>query len=174
MRYNQAEKMEIIRLVETSDLPVKRTLDQLDINKSTFYNWYRKYLEEGYDGLADKKLTPRRFWNKIPESVKDQIVSLALKYPNKSPRQLAWYITDRYEYFISESSIYRILRAFDLITSPAYMVMSAKDKFDKPTKGVHELWQTDFSYFKVIGWGWYYLSSVMDDYSRYIIAWKLF
>lgn len=174
MRYNQAEKLEIIRMVETSDLPVKRTLDQLDINKSTFYNWYRKYLEEGYDGLTDKKPTPRRFWNKIPETVKDQIVSLALKLPDKSPRQLAWYITDRYEYFISESSIYRILRSFDLITSPAYMVMSAKDKFDKPTKGVNELWQTDFSYFKVIGWGWYYLSSVMDDYSRYIIAWKLF
>ena len=52
--------------------------------------------------------------------------------------------------------------------------MSAKDKFDKPNTRVNELWQTDFSYFKVVGWGWYYLSSIMDDYSRYIIAWKLF
>ena len=51
--------------------------------------------------------------------------------------------------------------------------MSAKDKFHNPTKEVNELWQTDFTYFKVQGWGWYYLSTVMDDYSRYILAWKL-
>ena len=38
---------------------------------------------------------------------------------------------------------------------------------------MNELWQTDFTYFRVIGWGWYYLSTVLDDYSRYIIAWKL-
>lgn len=38
---------------------------------------------------------------------------------------------------------------------------------------VNSLWQTDFTYFKIIGWGWYYLQSIMDDYSRYIIAWEL-
>lgn len=52
--------------------------------------------------------------------------------------------------------------------------MAASDKFRHPTSRVHELWQTDFTYFKVNGWGWYYLGSVPDDYSRYIIAWKLF
>jgi transposase InsO family protein len=52
--------------------------------------------------------------------------------------------------------------------------MSAADKFHHPTKKVHELWQTDFTYFKIVGWGWYYMGSVLDDYSRYIIAWKLY
>ncbi|MBU2471900.1 MAG: DDE-type integrase/transposase/recombinase, partial [Bacteroidetes bacterium] len=52
--------------------------------------------------------------------------------------------------------------------------MAASDKFRHPTNCIHELWQTDFTYFKVVGWGWYYLGSVLDDYSRYIIAWKLF
>jgi len=52
--------------------------------------------------------------------------------------------------------------------------MKASDKFKTPTRSVNELWQTDFTYFKITGWGWYYLSSVMDDYSRYIISWKLF
>jgi len=173
MRYSQSEKMEIIRLVEKSELSVKKTLKELGINSSTFYNWYKRYLEHGYNGLADKKPTPRKFWNRIPEDVKEHIVEVALDYPEKSPREIAWFITDNEGYYISESTVYRILKSYDLITSPAYIVLSAKDKFDKQTRRVNELWQTDFSYFKIKGWGWYYLSTVMDDYSRYIIAWKL-
>ena len=173
MRYSQSEKMEIIKLVERSDLSVKNTLQELDVNRSTFYNWYNKYLESGYDGLSDKSSTPRRFWNKIPEFVREQVVEIALQEPDKSPRELAFLITDKHAYFISESSVYRILKSYDLITSPAFILLSAKDKFDHPTKRVNELWQTDFTYFRIVGWGWYYLSTVLDDYSRYIISWKL-
>jgi transposase InsO family protein len=71
---------------------------------------------------------------------------------------------------VSESSVYRFLKAADLITSPAYVLMSASDAFQNPTNRVHEMWQT---YFRIVGWGWYYLSTVLDDFSRYIIAWKL-
>ena len=109
----------------------------------------------------------------MPESVKEQCLEIALQYPEKSPRELAWYITDEHAYFIFESSVYRILKSYDLITSPAYILLSASDSFHTPTKRINELWQTDFTYFKVIGWGWYYLSTVLDDYSRYIISWKL-
>jgi transposase InsO family protein len=173
MRYSQAEKMEIIRLVEQSALSVRATLKELAINRSTFYGWYCRYLIDGYDGLADKKPSPKKFWNKIPDHEKERIVDIALEYPEKSPRELAWFITDSQGYFVSESSVYRILKSYDLITSPAYIVLSAKDTFDHPTRRVNELWQTDFSYFRIIAWGWYYLSTVMDDYSRYIIAWNL-
>jgi transposase InsO family protein len=65
------------------------------------------------------------------------------------------------------------LKATDLITSPAYILMQAADHFQHQTTRVNELWQTDFTYCKVTGWGWYYLSTVMDDYSRYILAWRL-
>jgi len=174
MRYTQAEKMEIIRLVEDSTVSARKTLIELDVPRSTFYDWYRKYRDNGYDGLADRSTRSKRFWNRIPEEIKDQIVDIALQYPDKSPRQLAWHITDTQHYFISESSVYRILKAYDLITSPAFIVMSAKDKFQHPTRRVNELWQTDFTYFKVTGWGWYFLSTVLDDFSRYIITWKLF
>jgi len=174
MRYTQAEKMEIIRTVENSELGVKRTLDELDVNRSSFYEWYRRYETQGYDGLATRKSIARKFWNKIPEAEKKQVVSIALEHPGKSPRELAWHITDTEGYYLSESSVYRILKAYDLITSPAYIVMAASNKFRHPTNRVHELWQTDFTYFKVNGWGWYYMGSVLDDYSRYVIAWKLF
>lgn len=174
MRYSQPEKIEIIRMVENSDLSVKDTLEDLDVNKSSFYEWYRRYKEDGYDGLAMKKPYARRFWNKIPKAEEEQVVSIALDRPGESPRQLAWHITDTQGYFISESSVYRILKDYDLVPSPAYIIMAASDSFKNPTHRVHELWQTDFTYFKIVGWGWYYLGSVLDDYSRYIISWKLF
>lgn len=174
MRYSQAEKMEIIRTVEESELSAKQTLKEMDINRSSFYEWYRRYEQSGYDGLAVEKPHPRRFWNKIPEAEKEQIVAVALERPEDSPRQLACHITDTQGYFISESSVYRILKSYDFVPSPSYIVMAAADRFHNPTTRVNELWQTDFTYFKIIGWGWYYLGTVLDDYSRYIIAWKLF
>jgi putative transposase len=81
--------------------------------------------------------------------------------------------TDTRGYFVSESSVYRLLKAQDLITSPAYIVLKAADEFADKTTAPNQLWQTDFTYLKVIGWGWFYLSTILDDYSRYIIAWKL-
>tara|TARA_B100001079_G_C16370415_1_gene497150 strand:+ start:527 stop:1528 length:1002 start_codon:yes stop_codon:yes gene_type:complete len=174
MRYNQGEKMEIIRTVEDSELSVRRTLIELDIPRSTFYTWYRNYLEHGYDGLADRRPGPRRFWNRIPDCEKEKVVQIALDRPELTSRELVWHITDKEHYYISESIVYRILKSFDLITSPNYILLSASDKFQNPTKRINELWQTDFTYFKIIGWGWYYLATILDDYSRYILSWKLF
>ncbi len=174
MRYSQPEKMEVIHTVEESELSVRRTLTELDVPCSTFYNWYRNYLERGYDGLADRKTGPRRFWNRIPDCERERVVQIALDKPELTARELAWHITDTREYYISESSVYRILKSYDLIASPNYILLSARDSFKNPTRQINELWQTDFTYFKIVGWGWYYLGTVLDDYSRYILSWKLF
>jgi putative transposase len=173
MRYSPAEKMEIIRLVERSTLSIKATLAELDVPRSTFYRWYLRYQESGPDGLSDRKAGPRQFWNRIPQAVREQVVQSALEQPAKSPRELAWHLTDTEEYFISESSVYRILKSYDLVTSPVFQMITAADRFEKPTRRVNEMWQTDFTQFKVIGWGWYYLCTILDDYSRYILAWRL-
>ena len=178
MRLPQAEKMEVIRLVEESPLSVKQTLKDLGVSRSTFYSWYKAWLQKGYDGLAaDPKEADKgrhsRCWNQIPENVKAQVVTLALEQPALSPRELAQLFTDNQAYFISESSVYRILKAKGLITSPAFTLKSAADEFKHKTTAVNELWQTDFTYFHVKTWGWYYLSTILDDFSRYIIAWEL-
>jgi putative transposase len=167
MRYTQSEKMEIIRLVQGSRLAVKRTLEELDVPRSSFYRWYKRYKEEDYDGLVNRPPNSRRFWNKIPDCEKQRVLDVALAKPELTPRELAWEITDSHGAFISESSVYRILRDYDLVTSPAYIVLSASDEFKHKTSRVNQLWQTDFTYFKIIGWGWYYLSTVLDDFSRY-------
>lgn len=173
IRFTQEEKMEIIHLVEHSNLSVKKTLEELQVPRSTFYSWYQRYQEHGMDGLKNKKLKVKQFWNRIPDHVRGQIVNLALEYPDESPRQLTYRFIDEKAYFVSESSVYRILKGYDLIKSPAFEVITAKNKFDNPTKRVNEMWQTDFTQFLVIDWGWYYLSTVLDDYSRYILAYKL-
>ena len=174
MRQSGSEKLATIRLVEDSELSVTATLRELGVARSTFYGWYRNYSERGAAGLLDRHSGPGFCWNRIPDPMREQVVDTALTYPEASPRELAWQITDTQGYFISESSVYRILKRCDLITSPAYIVMSTSDRFQHPTRRVNELWQTDFTYFRVVGWGWYYLSTVLDDYSRYIISWKLF
>ena len=173
MRYSASEKYEIIRLVEDSSLSIRKTLRQLDIHKSTFYNWLHRYLKHGVDGLEDRKPTPTVAWNQIPKDHREAIIDLALDKSALSPREIAVSYTDDQAYFVSESTVYRLLKAQDLITSPAYILMQASDKFQNPTTRVNEMWQTDFTYFKIIGWGWYYLSTILDDYSRFIIAWRL-
>ena len=173
MRYSASEKYEIIRLVEDSNLFIRQTLTRLDIHRSTFYHWLQRYQDNGVDGLEDRKLTPTVAWNQIPLDHRDAIIELALAKPELSPRELAARYTDQQAYFVSESTVYRLLKAQDLITSPAYILMRASDQFQHPSKAVNELWQTDFTYFKIIGWGWYYLSTILDDYSRFIVAWRL-
>jgi transposase InsO family protein len=173
IRYTPEEKLEIIHLVEHSNLSVKKTLEELQVPRSTFYSWYQRYQEHGMDGLKNKKLKVKQFWNRIPDHVRGQIVNLALEYPDESPRQLTYRFIDDKAYFVSESSVYRILKGYDLIESPAFEVITAKNKFDNPTKRVNEMWQTDFTQFLVVDWGWYYLSTVLEDYSRYILAYKL-
>ena len=173
MRYPASEKLEIIRLVERSHLSARRTLANLGIAKTTFYRWYDRYLAFGETGLDDRTSGPGRVWNRIPDDVRGEIVDLALEEPELSPRELAVRFTDTKGYFVSEASVYRILKAHDLITSPAFVVIKAADEFRDKTTAPNQLWQTDFTYLKVIGWGWFYLSTVLDDYSRYVIAWKL-
>ncbi len=173
MRYPASEKLEIIKLVEQSHLPAKRTLDKLGVPRTTFYRWYDKYLEGGVEALEDKSPKPSRVWNRIPDDIRDRIVHMALENPELSPRELAVRFTDTQAYFVSEASVYRLLKAHDLITSPAFVAIKASSEFKDKTSRINQMWQTDFTYIKVIGWGWFYLSTILDDFSRYIVAWKL-
>jgi len=173
MRHPASEKLEIIRTVEASHLPTKKTLDMLCIPRTTFYRWYDLYLEGGLDGLAGRSPCPRSVWNRIPETKRADMIEFALEHEALTPRELAIKYTDERRYFISESSVYRILKAADLITAPSHVTIKAASVFHDKTARINEMWQTDFTYFKIIGWGWYYLSTILDDYSRYIIAWKL-
>jgi len=92
MRRSASEKMEIIRIVEGSELGVKRTLEELGISRSTFYQWYGCYLTQGFEGLKPKVPKRKSFWNRIPEKQRQQVVEIALELTELSPRELAFHI----------------------------------------------------------------------------------
>ena len=104
MRYAAAENLEIIQLVEQYSLPVRTTLAQLGISKSTFYAWYRRYLDGGPESLEDCVPAPGQVWNKVPEKTREEVIKLALEQPERSPRELATAFTDQRGYFVSEST----------------------------------------------------------------------
>ena len=119
MRFSASEKYELIQLVQNSDLSVRQTLDRLSIHKSTFYNWLKRYENSGLEGLSDKPSKPSHVWNKIEKKRRQSMLELALTETELSPRELAVRYTDDNGYFVSESSMYRLLKSQDLITSPA-------------------------------------------------------
>jgi len=135
-----------------------------------FYRWYDIYIDGGLGGLADRSPRPGSVWNRIPNARRDDLIEFALEHEALTTRELAVKFTEEKRYFVSESSAYCILKAADLITAPDYVVVKAAEDFKNKTTTINEMWQTGFSYFKIIGWSWYYLSTILDDYSRYIIA----
>ena len=172
MRYPASEKLEIIRLVEDGHLSARQKLANLGIPRTTFYRRYDRYLQRGEAGLQDQSPKPKHVWNRVPDEVKRKVVDFALQETELSSRELAVTFTDQEHYFISESTVYRVLKAHDLITSPAFIVLKTASKFKDKTTAINQLWQTDFTYIKILGWGRFYLSTVLDDYSRYIVSWK--
>ena len=134
MRLSASEKLEIIGLVEQSHLPARRTLQMLGIKPSTFYRWYDRFRSGGLEALEDKPSKPDRVWNRIPDDIRQRVVMMAFEQPELSPRELATRFTDTNRYYVSESSVYRLLKAHDLIGSPAFIIIKAADEFrDKTT-----------------------------------------
>lgn len=129
MKYAASEKLKIIRLVEQSHLPVNGTLGKLGVSRPTFYRCYDLYRRFSEEGLEDRLSGPPRAWNRIPDKVRSDVLDMALCRPELSPRELAVRFTDERSYFISEASVYRLLKAHDLITSPAFTVMKAANEF---------------------------------------------
>jgi transposase-like protein len=140
MRYPASEKLEIICLIEASHLPLRQTLDRFGISATTFYRWYARYRAEGEGGLADRTSAPGRVWNPIPDAVRQQLIELALETPELSQRTLAVKFTDTKCYFASEASVYRLLKAHDLFTSPAFVVLKAAEEFRDKTTRPNQMW----------------------------------
>lgn len=143
------------------------TLDKFGIPRPTFYRCYDRYRTGGPDALEDRHPRPGRVWNRIPDDVRGKAVKLAQDEPTLLPRDLAVRFTDTERYFVSEASVYRILKAHDLITSPAFIVINAADEFEDKTSAPNQLWQPDFTYLKAISWGVLHthLSTVLNDFS---------
>ena len=164
------KKATILASVATSPLAKRRMLRDLGVPKSTYYRWLR--LQQHHQGLEDRPGVSTPPWNRRRSQEERSILEAAREMPELSSRQLAAWTTDNLGFAVSESTVYRILRREGLVKSPE-MQLKASQEYHRKTTGPHQMWATDASYFKVIGWGYYYLVTVMDDYSRFILSWKL-
>ena len=164
-----AEKAEVLDKVASSGLPKRETLGELGVPRSTYYRWLRR---KGQQGLEDDVGGGNPPWNKLTSQEIDSVLSAAREMPDLSCRQLAAWITDNMGFSVSESTVYRILRREGLVKRPE-MRLAAGKEYHRKTTGPHQMWATDASYFRVVGWGYSYMVTVMDDYSRFILAHKL-
>ena len=163
-------KVEILALVSRSGLPRTRALAQLRLPRSTYYRWLKR-LAEGR--LKDKKGGSPIPWNKLRPEEEARILAEARASPELSCRQVALTITDSGGAYLSESTVYRVLKKAGLIKPAEIIGFKAAKEYRHKTGRPNELWASDCCHLKVIDWGWYYLVSVMDDYSRFILAWDL-
>jgi putative transposase len=138
--------------------------------KSTYYRWLRRQTE---GRLQDKKGGSLLPWNKLRPEEKVVILNQARASLELSARQLALNLVDMKGWYVSESTVFRILKQEGLIKPAEIVGFKAGKEYHRKTKRPNELWATDCAHLKVIDWGWYYLVTVMDDYSRFILAWEL-
>ena len=164
------DKAIILAQVENKTRGKRQALMALGIPKSSYYRWWRQW--QRCDGLESHSGDRRRPWNRITPEEEGKILAVAWESPELSSRQLAAWITDNAGFAVSESTVYRILRREGLVKRQEVQLVAGKEYHTKTTRP-HQMWATDASYFRVIGWGYYYLVTVMDDYSRFILAWKL-
>lgn len=170
---NIDEKYTLLCAVEESGFSISEALKRLDIPKSSYYRWRKKYLRLGMKGLEDQRPVPKRQWNALTPIEENVILDVANNNPEMSAREISFYITDNDNFSVSESSVYRILKRKGLIRETQVRSFPAAKEYHSKPMRVNEQWQTDATYLHVEGWGWFYLISVLDDYSRKIIAWKL-
>jgi len=164
------EKREIIALVTGSGLPWIRALSQLGLARSTYYRWLKRQAE-GH--LEDRKGGSSIPWNKVNPEEEAVVLAEARSSPELSARQLAWKVTDAGRIYVSESTVYRILKREGLIKPMEIVGFKASQEYRRKTKRINELWASDCCHLRVAHWGWYYLETVMDDFSRFILGWDL-
>ena len=158
-----SEKKDVLIHVENQSGHKRKMLAELGIPRSTYYRW-----RQG----QNKSKHRVRPWNRITPNEERRILAVAREFPELSSRQLSAWITDNEGFAVSESTVYRILRREGLVKHQEIQLKAAKEYHTK-TRRPHQMWATDASYFRVVAWGYYYLVTVMDDYSRFILAWKL-
>jgi transposase InsO family protein len=167
------QKLDALRLIESSGLSASLALQRLSVARSTYYRWRQKFRTLGTPGLQDNKPHRLRTWNQLLPEQNERILDMAILNPEWSCRQVSLYLTDHKGFSVSESTVYRRLKERGLIREPKIKRFPASAEYKVKTTHVNQQWQTDATYLKVDRWGWFYLISVLDDYSRKILAWQL-
>ena len=152
-RMSAGEKMEVINQVAPSLLPKRQELSQLGVPRSTYYRRLKRASEQG---LEDQVGGGRPPWNRLTPKEVESVLEAAREMPELSSRQLAAWMTDYGGFSVSESTVYRILLREGLVKRSEVKLVAGKECHRK-TSAPHQMWANDATYFRVSGWGFYYM-----------------
>jgi transposase InsO family protein len=158
-------RQEAMEVIERTPHTIAAACQEVGVSRSSFYRWRR-----GGEGTAAKAWPA---WNSLLESERAAILGEAKEQPELSARELAYWLVDHRFISVSEASVRRLLFAEGLLPPRPPELAPAAKEFRHKTKRPNELWQSDATRFFIPGWGYYWLVSVLDDYSRRILAWEL-
>ena len=163
-------RAEVLARVASASEPLRQVLWDLHVPKSTCYRWRRRKVSDR-DGSTPPS-TGSTPWNRLTADEEQAVLGAAGKEPAWSSRQVAAWLRDHGGFSVSESTVYRLLGREGLV-KPGELRMAAGKEYTRKTTRPHQMWATDASYFRVAGWGCYDMATVMDDFSRFILAWRL-
>jgi transposase InsO family protein len=170
-RYSEEEKKVLLATVERaqeqSGESLSWILSELGLTRSVYYDWLER-LREGT--LADRLVVPRSPKAALPEEV-EKVVDYAKAQPREGYRRLAWMMVDEDVAYLTPSTVYRILDRYDLLYRWKRPEPGYGRKVPEATYP-NEVWHVDLMYLWVRG-RWYFLVSVLDSYSRFIVHWEL-
>jgi putative transposase len=171
-RYTAVEKREALALVERTrrrtGWTLRRILRRLGFPKTRYYEWMRR---ERVDRLDDLVPGARSSVHEILAEEREAILAYALAHPREGYRRLAWMMVDEDVAYVSPSSVYRILDDEDALYRWKRSQRSGATPPPEP-QAPNERWHTDLMYLR-IGDTWYFLVTVLDAYSRYVVHWDL-
>jgi putative transposase len=146
-------------------MPLNQLLLWLGVPESKYYDWRRRYGQRN----AHNAHLPRRFWL-LPHE-KQAILDYQLGHPNDGYRRLCFMMLDADVVATSPSSVYRVLKDAGRIGTQPHGPSCKGQGFTQPGKP-HEHWHIDVSYLNIRG-TFYYLCTILDGYSRYIVHWEI-
>lgn len=164
--------MDILRFIQASPWPVKKALEVLGLARSTIYDWLNRYRRDGFRGLVGLPRSPIIPENKLLESERAQIIATTKALPLEGYRKVASYV-EREGVYVSPTTVYRVLSKAGLLLKRKLRRSTAGDRYVQEPTRPGELWATDISYIFFEGFGFFYLFSVLDTFSRYVVHWEL-
>ena len=150
---------------ERTEIPARQFVGWLGITPSKFHDWRKRYGKVN----EHNAWIPRDWW--LEDWEKQAIIRFSFEYPLEGYRRLAFMMLDCDVAAVSPSSVYRVLKAAGRIGRQPGKPSKKGTGFHQPQKP-HEHWHIDISYINIHG-TFYYLTTILDGYSRYIVHWEI-
>ena len=163
------ERAGVVEAVESGGRGRRDRLKAVNVPRPTYYRWKRRY-EGGGTAALERRGGLEGSWMGLTPEEDAQALAFAKEHPELSPRLISVKLLDEKSVFVSESTLFRRLKALGLVEPRPLSDLPAAKEWKHKTTKPDQIWQCDGTNFVVVGWGYYKGIPVVDDYSRKILA----